>query len=197
MGQRSQIFVRFENYDRKKELAARYYQWNYGERMVSRARYSIQWLKEMYKYPGSVKEKLYRILDTNFDMRDCVISSDIIKEYVDDDWVNTCPLNNFMFERQANNDGKLLIDVLPDGTIKYAFLDYSNTKIMSGSEYMCWDVGNNWKVPDEHINQESIDTCIENIKELNKLAKKMTKEEVKEFMEFDYSHLLSDYMPFS
>ena len=68
---------------------------------------------------------------------------------------------------------------------------------MSGSEYMCWDVGNNWKVPDEHINQESIDTCIENIKELNKLAKKMTKEEVKEFMEFDYSHLLSDYMPFS
>ena len=52
-------------------------------------------------------------------------------------------------------------------------------------------------MPDEHINQESIDTCIENIKELNKLAKKMTKEEVKEFMEFDYSHLLSDYMPFS
>ena len=29
MGQRSQIFVRFENYDKKKELAARYYQWNY------------------------------------------------------------------------------------------------------------------------------------------------------------------------
>ena len=68
---------------------------------------------------------------------------------------------------------------------------------MSGSEYMRWDVGNDWKVPDKHIDQESIDICIENIKELNKLAKKMTKEEVKEFMEFDYGHLLSDHMPFS
>lgn len=105
--------------------------------MISRARYGIEWLKDMYKYSFEIERKLYRILDTNFDMIDCVISSDIIKEFVDNDWENSgYTLNNFMFYVQDNNDGKLFIDVLSNGTIKYAFLDYDNKKIMSGTEYM-------------------------------------------------------------
>lgn len=190
MGQRSQIFVRYEENGQKK-MIARYYQWNYGERMISRARYGIEWLKDMYKYTFEFERKLYRILDTNFDMIDCVISSDIIKEFIDGDWENDgYTLNNFMFYQQDNNDGKLFIDVLSDGTIKYAFLDYNNKKIMSGTEYMKWNRGKNWKNPTEYFDQEDVDICIKNIKEINKMAKKMTADEVKEFMEMDYSYLI-------
>lgn len=190
MGQRSQIFVRYEENGQKK-MIARYYQWNYGERMISRARYGIEWLKDMYKYTFEFSRKLYRILDTNFDMIDCVISSDIIKEFIDNDWGNDgYTLNSFLFYQQDNNDGKLFIDVLLNGTIKYAFLDYDNKKIMSGTEYMKWDRGKGWKNPTEYFDQEDIDICIKNIKEINKMAKKMTADEVKEFMEMDYSYLI-------
>lgn len=190
MGQRSQIFVRYEENGQKK-MIARYYQWNYGGRMISRARYGIEWLKDMYKYTPEFERKLYRILDTNFDMIDCVISSDIIKEFIDDYWENDgYTLNNFMFYQQDNNDGKLFIDVLSDGTIKYAFLDYNNKKIMSGTEYMKWNRGKDWKNPTEYFDQEDVDICIKNIKEINKMATKMTADEVKEFMEMDYSYLI-------
>ena len=190
MGQRSQIFVRYEDNGQKK-MIARYYQWNYAERMISRARYGIEWLKEMYKYPFEIARKLYRILDTNFDMIDCVISSDIIKEFVDDNWGNDgYTLNNFMFYAQDNNDGKLFIDVLSNGTIKYAFLDYNNKKIMTGTEYMKWNRGKDWKNPTEYFDQEDVDICIKNIKEINKMATKMTADEAKEFMETDYSYLV-------
>ena len=190
MGQRSQIFVRYEENGQKK-MIARYYQWNYGERMISRARYGIEWLKDMYKYTFEFERKLYRILDTNFDMIDCVISSDIIKEFIDNGWGNDgYTLNSFLFYQQDNNDGKLFIDVLSDGTIKYAFLDYDNKRIMSGTEYMKWDRGKGWKNPTEYFDQEDIDICIKNIKEINKMAKKMTADEVKEFMEMDYSYLI-------
>lgn len=190
MGQRSQIFVRYEDNGQKK-MIARYYQWNYAERMISRARYGIEWLKEMYKYSFEIERKLYRILDTNFDMIDCVISSDIIKEFVDNDWENSgYTLNNFMFYAQDNNDWKLFIDVLSNGTIKYTFLDYDNKKIMSGTEYMRWDRGKKWREPTEYFDQEDIKICVKNIKEINKMATKMTADEVKEFMEMDYSYLI-------
>lgn len=190
MGQRSQIFVRYEENGQKK-MIARYYQWNYGERMISRARYGIEWLKDMYKYTFEFSRKLYRILDTNFDMIDCVISSDIIKEFIDNDWGNDgYTLNNFMFYAQDNNDGKLFIDVLSNGTIKYAFLDYDNKKIMSGTEYMRWDRGKKWREPTEYFDQEDIEICVKNIKEINKMATKMKADEVKEFMGMDYSYLI-------
>ena len=60
MGQRSQIFVRYEENGQKK-MIARYYQWNYGGRMISRARYGIEWLKDMYKYTPEFERKLYRM----------------------------------------------------------------------------------------------------------------------------------------
>lgn len=192
MGQRSQIFVRYEKND-KKYLIARYYQWNYGERMISRIRYGIEWLKEMWKYPWEVERKLYRILDTNFDMVDCQISSDIIKEYDDDlsDW----SLNDYLFKYQDNNDGKCFINIMPNGTIKYIFLDYKNEKYMDAKEYMKWDGKDNWDTPTEYMSQEDIDICKKNIKQIEKMAIKMTDDEVKEFMEFDYSYLLQN-IPF-
>ena len=64
MGQRSQIYVRYEKEDNinvaRKILAARYYQWNYGECMISRARYSMEWLKTNHEYLAYYPEKIPR-----------------------------------------------------------------------------------------------------------------------------------------
>ena len=58
MGERSQIYIRYNvNYmigsltenpeaHNYKGLIARYFQWNYGERMVIRARYVIESIKD-------------------------------------------------------------------------------------------------------------------------------------------------------
>lgn len=185
MGQRSQIYVRY-NKEGKSYLTARYYQWNYGERMISRCRYSLEWIKEMMEYDWYLTtetERLKRILDTNFDMIDVVIGCDIIKE-----WKDEFPEDNFndyVFKWQDNNDGKLFIDI-KDGVIKYAFLDYNcNTnKIMSAAQYMNWD-SKGWRTS-EYIDAEQKALCEQNLKEIKKLAKLMTKEEVKEFITHEY-----------
>ena len=41
MGQRSQIYVRYTNEKGEHFLTARYFGWNYGERMISRARHTL------------------------------------------------------------------------------------------------------------------------------------------------------------
>ena len=68
MGQRSQIYVRYTK-DNKHYLTARYFGWNYGERMISRCRYSLEWIKEMARHDWlftTEKTKLERILEVNF-----------------------------------------------------------------------------------------------------------------------------------
>ena len=72
MGQRSQIFVRFEKELGEKEIVARYFNWNYGERMISRVYHTIDWIKRHLEItnldPGQYlswnRKKLIRILDT-------------------------------------------------------------------------------------------------------------------------------------
>ena len=187
MGQRSQIYVRCYK-DGKYYLTARYYQWNYGERMISRCRYAIEWIKEHVDngwdwYLTTETEKLKRILDTNFDMIDVVLGCDIIKE-----WKETFPENDFnehVFKYQDNNDGKLFIDI-KDGIIKYAFLDWNcNTdKIMSAAQYMNWDA-KGWR-KSEYIDDEQKALCENNLKIIPKLAKLMTKEEVEAFINYPY-----------
>jgi len=46
MGQRSQIFVRFEKNPGEKEIVARYYKWNCGDQMISIVYHTIEWLKK-------------------------------------------------------------------------------------------------------------------------------------------------------
>ena len=62
MGQRSQIYIRYNvNYvsgaatknpttHNYKGLIARYFGWNYGERMISRARHTLEWIKDNVDY---------------------------------------------------------------------------------------------------------------------------------------------------
>lgn len=93
MGQRSQIYVRYNKNNTQKGLIANYYGWNYGERMISRARWGIEFIKGYFEYISdpnyrwmrSPENKMHvsRIFDVNFDMKDVAISSDIVKELFD------------------------------------------------------------------------------------------------------------------
>lgn len=199
MGQRSQIYVRYpkgEKISKEKGLIANYYGWNYGERMVSRARYVIEHITDyfitkdynVFCYPDHIL-KLSRICDVNFDMADVQISCDIIKE-----WQEQYPEDNFneaVFLGQDNNDGKLFIDIQSD-VIKYAFTDSDIEKIMTAEEYAIWDYDDaDWKK--EHlekgfITSEEIKAFEENCKAILEKAVLMTEEELKEFLNYKYEY---------
>lgn len=166
MGQRSQIFLRYQETDGTRKLVARYYGWNYGERMISRARHTIEWLKENYELISFYAEKIPRILDTNFDMGDCVISSDILKEY-QELYGPEDSLNDVLFYGQDNNDGRLLIDIDNAGNIKYAFLTSESDTPLSSVEYMEWDIGSDWNKVSECNGKEAIQTCKRNISKIS------------------------------
>ena len=187
MGQRSQIYVRYQK-DGVNYLTARYYQWNYAERMISRCRHSLEWIKEMIPYDWYFTretEKLKRILDVNFDMHDVMIGYDILKEWEECDWKNETSFKEYVFLTQDNNDGKLFIDI-KDGVMKYAFLDYDcdANRVMSAAQYMQWD-SPSWR-KSEHIDDEQKALCEDNIKAIKELAQLMTKEEVEEFINAQY-----------
>lgn len=204
MGQRSQIYVR-ETVGDTVNLVARYYGWNFGSRMVSRCRYTLEWLKDHSKeneitgkrYPLLINpdayKKLEKIMDTNFDFHNVVLGQNIIDEYYEqypeDDF------NASIFFAQDNNDGKLLIDI-KDGVLKYAFLnqDADSNHIMDTEEYMAWNYSHykNWKEV-EYLRSEvdEVAFCEANFPEIKKLAILMTKEEVDEFLSFDYKNVIS------
>ena len=204
MGQRSQIYVRFpvdNGYDGKKGygLIANYYQWNYGERMISRCRYALEFIRDasiqeyLHWYFGSNYEKFRRYLDVNFDKKDIMISTDIIKEYVEfwEECSAKCKdeyerdFNYFVFDGQDNNNGKLLIDIRKD-VVKYVFLgrEAYDSDVMDAEGYMVWDNNETWR------NREYIDvkTCEENIEAINGLAELMTEDEVKDFLNCKYEN---------
>lgn len=90
MSQRSQIYISYKNGKNETVLIARYFGWNFGSRMVSRAAGIIGWIKDTvncspYKVSEAGKcsnfvEKLIRVCDVNFDFRDIVVSQDIVEE---------------------------------------------------------------------------------------------------------------------
>lgn len=200
MGQRSQIYIRYnitDDYGRNyKGLIARYYQWNFGERMISRARYIIEEIKDEFMeykflFGDSWKiKKLKRICDVNFDMKDIVMSSDIVKEVTEVFDGDTSYLFN-----QDNNDGQLFIDVTNDG-IKYCFMSYYNEgEPMDAEQYMKWNCEYaehpDWHTPYKYRDKETIAYTEENISRLKEMAGLMTAEEVRNFVEDDYSYLFT------
>jgi hypothetical protein len=124
-------------------------------------------------------------------MKDIVMSCDIVKE-----WEDEFPddnFNDYVFKGQDNNDGQLYIDVTDDG-IKYCFTQYcADSEPMNSEQYMKWNCENenrpDWHVPYEYMNQETIDYTEENIEQIEKIATLMTMEELKSFIEDDYSYL--------
>lgn len=197
MGQRSQIYIRYK--DKKGiQLIARYFGWNYGERMVSRARGIIEWLDE-YKdhfewlFNDSTKMlALQRVCDVNFDMRDVLISTCIKEEIREQfpDEVEHEGLANYLFG-QDNNDGQLLIDV-SSGQIKYAFIPYYTEadKVMNAAAYMEWDCGKNWA---NTCGKDVVEYTTKNIRHIYDHAKLMTAKEVAEFLAYDYTCAVFGY----
>ena len=197
MGQRSQIYVRYTNDKGEHFLTARYFGWNYGERMVSRARHTMEWILDNIHYRdhqmASNNEKLVRIIDTNFDMHDVVISSDIIEEYFETGYDIDYTFKDYVFIQHDNNDGKLFIDVHPNGVIKYAFIDSSCNldKPKGGLGYMRWN-HKDWR-NSKYISDEQKEKCELNCKYLRDNFKLMTTKELKDFVSCDYN--VEKYMP--
>lgn len=56
---------------------------------------------------------------------------------------------------------------------------------MTAEEYMNWDYAENWR---EHLNKEEIKYTEKNFNTINSLAALMTKEELNDFINGDYSN---------
>ena len=164
MGQRSQIYVKVnitdEKGNTKTDLTARYYQWNYGERMISRARSITEWVSEHLDYWAYERDKLPAIMAINFDMGDKVDTLDILKETCEYmgfskdkiGWEvptseNKDVFNSSIFDEQDNNNGQFFLEVsynekTKEKEIKYAFreLEYPDVP-MDAYEYLVTDLG--------------------------------------------------------
>ena len=193
MGQRSQIYVRITDERGKKYLIAKYFQWNYGERMISRARYGIEYAKKQNDYVGldSVKEQIGEIFNINFDMKDYLHTTDIIKEWLiyGEKW--EVEFKDFVFYNQDNNDGKLFIDIKEKNKeIKYCFTDYDLKIFKSPKAYMDWDC-EDW-LNSEYYKKSVVNKCISNMKKKKKSAILMTDEELEDFINDDYTEFLTE-----
>lgn len=169
MGQRSQIYIAYKDSGENK-LIARYYQWNYGSRMISRARGLVEWLSEHIDYLAWESEKIARVADVNFDFRDIVISHDLIKEG------HEYGFNPFT--EVGNNDGKLFV-LVKEKSIKYCFTDGDIAAPLTAEQYMEWDDCSR----DTEENDGSNYT--ENCKFLNRFEL-MSEEELWEMINADY-----------
>ena len=189
MGQRSQIYLRHNG----KLIFAHYYQWNYGERMVSRARWGIEYCKDFadQKYDFVFRDDSYvtrirRVFDANFDMKDVALSCDIVKEWEEE--FSGENFNDYVFNRQDNNDGQLFVDIVGD-KIFYAFTDESAAErmIMDAEAYLAWDNdGEDWR-KSEYIDPDQKAACEANIRAIGEMATLMTHEQLNDFLTRDYA----------
>ena len=191
MGQRSQIYIRIkDSCEENTKLYAKYYQWNFGERMISRARHGIEYIKQSMEYISSseVQEKINKIFDVNFDMKDIVFSTDLLKEWVELFREESTAVE-YIFTCTDNNDGKLFIDVNVNGEIRICFTD-DELNILSPEEYMNWDF-KDWQ-NSEYLSKEKVEICKNNIKYIKQNVNFMTKEDLKEFINYDYSKQIKE-----
>lgn len=194
MGQRSAIYIRYN----KKLIVANYYQWNYAERMISRARYTLDFCN-YYLAEGITSyfeskyevEKIRTYCDINFDMKDVARNSNMIKEWEDYKDTN---FNDFIFGSD-NNDGRLFIDIETEGKsftnefkykIKYCFTDWNCEKIFDGIGYMNWDIENFKEYRANYLDAEDNQALDNNLVAIGKYQL-MTKEELKNFLNTDYT----------
>lgn len=149
MGERSQIFIKTNYTDKNGEttnkLYAFYYQWNYNERMISRMESLTEWLKEnaSYIYMPDIQKKLGLIAQVNFDMKDVLLTSDIIKEQFECNDYKMIS-NVEIFDCNDNNHGQGFIELdyndrTKESQIYYCFRQQGKTFPMSAEEYLMWD----------------------------------------------------------
>lgn len=188
MGQRSQIYVIYKDNQNRDCISATYFQWNYGERMVSRARYLMGWIKDQNLFYSSdnnlfslsyVAYKIRYIASVNFDYKDVVIGQDLIEEWkAYKQGVPNANLNDYIFNAD-NNDGCLFIDARIPKHLKYAFTTYDYKDGVMGPEaYLKWD-GTPQKIRDAKFTKRNINWITHN-------AKLMKKEELEAILKTTY-----------
>ena len=179
MGQRSQIFVVYKNHSGDTLINATYFQWNYGERMVSRARHTMEWIKAQateYSLLHYTAYKLRYIESINFDYKDVVVGIDLIEEWKKfKDKLGTS-LKDYIFYCD-NNDGCLFIDARDEKNLKYAFTtdDIFNSTVMGPVAYLKWN--------NTPTNIRGLKFNKANVRWITHNAKLMKKKELKELLE--------------
>ena len=181
MGQRSEIYVAIEQSDGKKKMTARYFGWNYAERMISRVAFTSRWLQA--RQSTFSKEDLISIIETNFDMVDR-IASERIEPVTTGSFKLHCSIDNGL------NDGRAFIYINKDGKIKYCFTENHAFKPLDCNKYMLFDTEScfydyQWKNK-EYRNSTRMKRCRNNIKWLKQNAEVMTQEELDEFLQSVY-----------
>lgn len=146
MGERSSIFVRIRAKKRSSNKKYQietffglYYQWCYGERMISRLRSAIDFVdKNISGYHGEYVvsndqiELFKRYLAINFDMHDILVPTDLVQLLTSNVMLGEATENTDIFA-QDENHGYIYIDISLDdpdkkfgennAKIKYAFVD--------------------------------------------------------------------------
>lgn len=177
MGQRSQIYVIFKDNQNRDCISATYFQWNYGERMISRARYLMGWIKGQNLFYSSdnnlfslsyVAYKIRYIASVNFDYKDVVIGQDLIEEWkAYKQGVPNANLNDYIFYAD-NNDGCLFIDARNPKHLCYAFTTYDYKDGVMGPEaYLKWDKTPK-KIQDTKFTKRNVNWITHNAKLMKK-----------------------------
>ena len=183
MGERSNFFVRIrakektsDKFYKHQAFFGLYYQWCYGERMISRLRSAIAFVDSEisgshggYAINKDQMDRFKRYLSINFDMKDFVDTTDLIPYTVDDIIQGWDTAKSDIFD-QAENHGFIYLDITLDdpdqkfgenkAIIKYAFVDneYHSKKhplpsVRNVENFADHDMGNDerkWYEPDPY-----------------------------------------------
>lgn len=189
MGERSNIFVRIRakkrSSDKKYQMATffgLYYQWCYGERLISRLRSAIEFVNSdisgwhgEHAVSKETTDKFKRYLAINFDMKDILDPVDLIPDAVNDVMRGYANEKADIFD-QAENHGFIYLDITLDdpekkfgennAKIKYAFVDneYKDydgkvPPIRSVENFADHDMGNDerkWFEPDPYWDERGM-----------------------------------------
>lgn len=203
MGQRSQMYVIVKG-NNQYCLTANYYGWNYGERMVSRARGTLEWILDHIESGLTIDAiKLRRIMDINWDMHDIVLSSDIVKEFTDDyeeyrkTEGNTYAQDffNFCFSGQENNNGQMYIYIDLDSEKTKAKMCFTKStfneksEVLNADRYLTsdllYDEPGTWQeymAGSHYYGKETIEYTKENVRYIDEHSEMLEKEELLEIL---------------
>lgn len=188
MGERSDFFVRVrakektsDKFYKHQAFFGLYYQWCYGERMISRLRSAIDFVDSEisgrhggYAINEDNIKRFKKCLAINFDMKDFLDTTDLIPETVDDIIQGFDTAKSDIFD-QAENHGFIYLDITLDdpdqkfgdnkAKIKYAFVDneYHSKKhplppVRSVENFADHDIGDDerkWDEPDPYWEDKS------------------------------------------
>ena len=215
MGQRSQLYIRYNN---KKSLVAMHLQWNYGYYMINRTYQLLKYISKNIKHEfNNFQEKnfdyanhnttredidiLHNLIQMNLTIGSYVKGWDLVKEEYE--WLKEKNELTETFKmipkNQDNNNGILVIDIGENGTIKYGLgLGYEDKEDMAYDDDFSMVGANEYFIASEkncdsqykleNSNKELYDTTIEEIKYIEDNFELLTDEEYKEIFDTEYKY---------